>query len=83
MVSAGFRGVWGGTSGRWGKGGSGRKGGEMTQTLYAHMNKIKIKKMMLKEPILLKLSMLFLRYFILLKLLKNFGGLFHGFCVCV
>jgi hypothetical protein len=22
----------------------GRKGGEMTQTLYAHMNKIKIKK---------------------------------------
>jgi hypothetical protein len=25
-------------------GGGGRKGGEMTQTLYAHMNKIKIKK---------------------------------------
>jgi hypothetical protein len=36
--------------GRWGKGGSwldkgggGRKGGEMTQTLYAHMNKRKKK----------------------------------------
>jgi hypothetical protein len=26
------------------KGGGGGKGGEMTQTLYAHMNKIKIKK---------------------------------------
>jgi hypothetical protein len=26
------------------KGGSGGKGGEMTQTLYAHMNKIKLKK---------------------------------------
>jgi hypothetical protein len=27
-----------------GKGGGGGKGGEMTQILYAHMNKIKIKK---------------------------------------
>jgi hypothetical protein len=27
-----------------GKGGGGEKGGEMTQTLSAHMNKIKIKK---------------------------------------
>jgi hypothetical protein len=27
-----------------GKGGGGGKGGEMTQALYAHMNKIKIKK---------------------------------------
>jgi hypothetical protein len=27
-----------------GKGRGGGKGGEMTQTLYAHMNKIKIKK---------------------------------------
>jgi hypothetical protein len=27
-----------------GKGGDRGKGGEMTQTLYAHMNKIKIKK---------------------------------------
>jgi hypothetical protein len=26
------------------KGGGGRKGGEMTQTLYTDMNKIKIKK---------------------------------------
>jgi hypothetical protein len=25
-------------------GGGGGKGGEMTQTMYAHMNKIKIKK---------------------------------------
>jgi hypothetical protein len=28
--------------------GGGEKGGEMTQTLYAHMNKIKIKK---KNPV--------------------------------
>jgi hypothetical protein len=27
-----------------GRGGLGGRGGEMTQTLYAHMNKIKIKK---------------------------------------
>jgi hypothetical protein len=26
-----------------GKGGCGEKGGKMTQTMYAHMNKIKIK----------------------------------------
>jgi GTPase involved in cell partitioning and DNA repair len=30
--------------GKGGKGGDGGKGGEMTQTVYAHMNKIKIKK---------------------------------------
>jgi hypothetical protein len=30
-----------------GKGVGGRKGGEMTQTLYAHMNKIEIKKKLL------------------------------------
>jgi hypothetical protein len=35
------KGGWAG----WGsKGGGGGKGGEKTQTLYAHMNKIKIKK---------------------------------------
>jgi hypothetical protein len=27
-----------------GKGGDGGNGGEMTQTMYVHMNKIKIKK---------------------------------------
>jgi hypothetical protein len=37
---------WGEGRGRkWGGKGGGRgKGGEMTQTLYAHMNKIKAKK---------------------------------------
>jgi hypothetical protein len=30
------------------KGGCRGKGGEMTQTLYAHMNKIKIKKIIIK-----------------------------------
>jgi hypothetical protein len=30
--------------GRGSKGGGGEKGAEMTQTLYAHMNKIKIKR---------------------------------------
>jgi hypothetical protein len=30
-------------------GGFGGKGGEMTQTLYAHMNKIKIKKKTLSQ----------------------------------
>jgi hypothetical protein len=34
--------------GRWIKEGVG-EGGEMTQTLYAHMNKIKIKKKEMKE----------------------------------
>jgi hypothetical protein len=29
----------GGEGGSWGKGRGGEKGGEMTQTLYAHMNK--------------------------------------------
>jgi hypothetical protein len=35
----------GGRGSKWGhNGGGGGKGGEMTQTLYAHMNKIKFKK---------------------------------------
>jgi hypothetical protein len=38
------RGVKEGVEG--GKGGAGGKGGEMTQTMYAHMNKIKIKKVL-------------------------------------
>jgi hypothetical protein len=36
-------GIWGVWEGIGVKGGYGGKGGEMTQTLYAHMNKIKIK----------------------------------------
>jgi hypothetical protein len=39
--------------GECGKGGRGEKGGEMTQTLYAHMNKRYIKK---KKITQLKLS---------------------------
>jgi hypothetical protein len=39
--------------GRGVKGGGGEKGGEMTQTLYAHMNKIKnLKKTIIGENIL-------------------------------
>jgi hypothetical protein len=34
-----------------GKGRGGRKGGEMTQTLYAHMNKRNLKKQKIKEII--------------------------------
>jgi hypothetical protein len=34
-----------------GKGGGGGKGGEMTRTMYAQMNKIKIKKKDNAEPI--------------------------------
>jgi hypothetical protein len=41
IISAWYRGGKGGRGSR-GKGGSGGKWGEMTQTLYAHMNKIKI-----------------------------------------
>jgi hypothetical protein len=44
MVSAWYRGGRGEREGLGGKRGGGGKGGEMTQTLYAHMNKIKIKK---------------------------------------
>jgi hypothetical protein len=38
------------------KGGEGGKGGEMTQTLYAHMSKIKIKKKIKKITNLHKLT---------------------------
>jgi hypothetical protein len=48
IVSAWYRGVRRGKVGSrgegWGKGGGRGKGEEMTQTMYAHMNKIKIKK---------------------------------------
>jgi hypothetical protein len=40
----GSRGRWWGKGGGKGKRGGGGKGGEMAQTLYAHMNKRKFKK---------------------------------------
>jgi hypothetical protein len=57
-----------------GKGGGGGKGGEMTQTLYAHMNKIKIKKKSLCPPLqLIESRKVFFFFYLLIPLIILFG----------